>query len=49
MVDYEKLYHLMFNAATDSLNELARRNYGLAESMLEDAQKQCEELYIAEA
>ena len=46
MVDYEKLYHTLFNAVTDALEQLEDRNYGDAEDMLKAAQRTVEELYM---
>ena len=47
-MDYEKLYHVMFNGATDALEQLEAQNYGLAKERLRQAQELCEELYINE-
>ena len=47
-MDYEKLYHVMFNAATDAVRMLEEQNYGLAKEQLRKAQELCEELYINE-
>ncbi|MDR3277977.1 MAG: hypothetical protein LBT12_04320, partial [Oscillospiraceae bacterium] len=41
MPDYEKLYHIMFNAATDAERLLAR-----ASETIREAQRLCEELYV---
>lgn len=30
MANYEKLYHLLFNAVTDALEQMEARNYGEA-------------------
>lgn len=46
MVDYEKLYHILFNAITDALELIAQRSYGSAEQALKAAQRRTEELYI---
>lgn len=43
MVDYEKLYHLLFNAITDALEADTREE---AERILKDAQCEAEEIYI---
>ena len=48
MTDYEALYHLLFNAITDALEEISARNYGLAEEGLKAAQREAEERYIAD-
>ena len=47
-MDYERLYHTMFNAATDAVRMLEEQNYGLAKERLRQAQELCEELYITE-
>ena len=47
MPDYEKLYHILFNAITDALKEISDRNYGEAEALLESAQRETEEKYMA--
>ena len=52
MPDYQKMYSIMFNAATDAIEALQR--YYLSDDLLEamvkliNAQKQCEEIYIDE-
>lgn len=46
MVNYEKLYHILFNAMTDALEQLKDRNYGEAENTLKAAQRNAEELYM---
>ena len=38
-MDYQKLYHILFNAVTDSLENMAEQNFG-------QAQQTCEELYM---
>ena len=48
-MDYEKLYHIMFNAATDAFELLEAQNYGLAKERLRQAQELCEELYMENA
>ena len=45
-MDWEKLYHLLFNRITDALGELEQRNYGTAETILRDAQQDSEAAYI---
>ena len=44
--DYEKMYHLLFNAITDALEQLEQQNYGSAKDLLIAAQQQAEEIYI---
>lgn len=48
MPDYQKLYSLMFNAATDALKLLEELNVGAARDRLQAAQLQAEGLYIAQ-
>ena len=45
-MDYEKLYHLLFNAITDALEQMESQNYGDAEELLVAAQQKAEEIYI---
>ena len=45
-LDWEKLYHLLFNRITDALEQLERRNYGDAEELLRKAQMEAEEYYL---
>ena len=46
MIPYQKLYTLMFNAATDALEELDELNIGQAKMLLKQAQIRVEELYL---
>ena len=46
MPDYEALYHIMFNAATDAIELLPA---GEAKELLIAAQQACEEEYIETA
>ena len=48
MADYEKMYHLLFNAVTDSLRQMETMNFGTAAEILKQAQMRCEEMYIGE-
>ena len=48
MPDYQKLYTLLFNAATDALRAMEQLNFGQARDLLIRAQQQAEELYIDE-
>ena len=48
MPDYEKLYHLLFNAITDALEEIENQNYGEAAELLRKAQSDAEEVYIGD-
>ena len=45
-MDYQKLYHKMFNAATDALGCLERGEVSDAMLLLAAAQCECEELYM---
>lgn len=45
-MDYEKLYHLLFNAITDALEQMKSQNYGDAKELLVAAQQKAEEIYI---
>lgn len=44
---YRKMYCLLFNAITTAIEELRKNNYGNAESILIQAQKEAEEEYIS--
>ena len=46
MPDYEKMYHLLFNAITDALEQIEQQNLGIAKDQLISAQQKTEELYI---
>ena len=46
MPDYEKLYHLLFNAITDALRKIETGDAETARFLLVRAQQQAEELYI---
>ncbi|MEE1534572.1 MAG: hypothetical protein U0K13_05395 [Oscillospiraceae bacterium] len=45
-MNYEKLYHLLFNAITDALEQMEKQNYGSAKDLLITAQQKTEEIYI---
>ena len=45
-MNYEKLYHLLFNAITDALEQMEKENYGTAKETLIAAQQTAEEIYI---
>ena len=45
-MNYEKMYHLLFNAITDALAQIEKQNYGDAKSTLIAAQQKAEEIYI---
>ncbi len=46
MVDYKKIYHLLFNTMTDALEKIDDQNYGDARDILIAAQQKAEEIYI---
>ena len=46
MEDYTKLYHLLFNAITDALEQMNAQNFGSAKEALVSAQQKAEEIYI---
>ncbi len=46
MPDYEKMYHLLFNAITGALTQLEAQNYGDVKDALIFAQQKAEEIYI---
>ena len=46
MVDYQSLYHKMFNACTDAVELIAAGNADAARELLITAQQDCEEAYI---
>ncbi len=48
MTDYQKLYHLLFNAITDALEALGRLDVPAAVRLLENAQIKAEEIVIDE-
>lgn len=48
MTDYQKLYHLLFNAITDGLEALGRLDVPAAVRLLEDAQIKAEEIILSE-
>ena len=48
MPDYKKMYTILFNAATDAVEQLGQQNYGTAKERLILAQQQAEEIYMDE-
>lgn len=44
---FQKMYDLLFNAITTAIEEIKRRNYGNAERVLIEAQRETEELFIS--
>ncbi len=49
MPDYEKMYHLLFNAITDALEQMEKQNLGSAKDLLTTAQQKTEEIYMESA
>ena len=47
-MDYEKMYHILFNAITDSLNCLLSRDLDGGVSRLMEAQRRTEQIYLGE-
>ena len=45
-MEYKKLYHLLFNAITDALEQMESQTYGDAHELLVAAQQKAEEIYI---
>ena len=48
-MNYEKMYHLLFNAITDALEQLEKQNLGSAKDLLTTAQQKTEEIYMESA
>ena len=49
MTDYQKPYHLLFNAITDALEALGHLDVPTATRLLEEAQIKAEEVILEEA
>ncbi len=45
-MDYKKLYHIMFNAATDAIDYINEKKYDMARLVLVLAQMKAEQEYI---
>ena len=45
-MDYQSLYHKLFNACTDALSDIAQQNFGQAKERLIAAQQEAEEQYL---
>ena len=45
-MNYQKLYYMMFNAATDAIDAIDKRNFESARQILAYAQCEAEEKYI---
>ena len=48
-MNYEKMYHLLFNAITDALEQIEKQNLGSAKDLLTTAQQKAEEIYMESA
>ena len=46
---YEKMYHLLFNAITDALEQMEKQNLGSAKDLLTTAQQKTQEIYMESA
>lgn len=44
---YRKMYYLLFNAITTAIEEIGNRNYGNAENILIEAQREAKEHYLS--
>ena len=47
MPDYQKMYSTLFNAITDAIECIQRRNSAMAEVILIQAQQKTEKIYIS--
>ena len=48
-MNYEKMYHLLFNTITDALEQMEKQNLGSAKDLLTTAQQKAEEIYMESA
>ena len=48
-MNYEKMYHLLFKAITDALEQMEKQNLGSAKDLLTTAQQKTEEIYMESA
>ena len=48
-MNYEKMYHLLFNAIPDALEQMEKQNLGSAKDLLTTAQQKAEEIYMESA
>ena len=48
-MNYEKMYHLLFNAITDALEQMEKQNLGSAKDLLTTAQQKTEDIYMESA
>lgn len=49
MIDYQRLYKLLFNAVTDAIRCIESGEYGQARDILVSAQQSTEDIYISQA
>lgn len=47
-MDYQMLYHKLFNACTNAISALEQQNFGQARALLITAQQEAEECYISQ-
>ena len=45
-MNYEKMYHLLFNAITDALEQMEKQNLGSAKDLLTTAQQKLSLIHI---
>lgn len=45
---YEKMYHTLFNAVTDAMDLMEQQKYQEALTLLEQASREAEEIYISQ-
>ena len=48
MPDYQTMYFTLFNVLTDAIEHMDHMNYGLARTVLVQAQQDAEEQYLSE-
>ena len=46
MVNYEKMYLVLFNGITDAVRNMEQQNFGFAQYTLVESQKKAEDIYI---
>lgn len=46
-MDFETLYHILFNAATDAIQSIDKKEYPEAKQQLMEAQQKTEMIYIS--
>ncbi len=45
MVDYEKMYKVLFNGITDAIGDMEQQNFGFAKLTLMETQQVAEEIF----